>query len=394
MKKIFIISTDTYLDLDDVSKIELLNILKEICDNKNAICFVTIDYEKRKLIETSINTDKKINGIYFKSREEIKNILDRNSDKKHLFVVIGSKEVDFTLAVNNKLLFLVPEWNHIKEEKALKYGIHIDNLSTLNEIIKSLNNQNEWFYELELPDGTKVYSIMCAHTRNFDIPADEKRLVQGFENFLKRGNGTYYKVLLSHFIAFMSNNPEFRDINCWGIMPSSGLSLNKDMYNFKEIVRYFMKGRVPKGLNNMPEINNIFLRNTKIQKSHETNTQTRMNNGATVHLESVNINPAYKKGNSNALNGKNVCIFDDYLTHGNSFEALRNMLRKAGANKIVFVSLGRFRRDYIYQEYDIEGDLFTKNGISYKLINREIMRGTYNEKARGEIRELANIFNM
>lgn len=392
MKKVLVVSTDTYLDLDHIQRGQLKNILVESCNNGNGVCFISINAERCKLIESDYIG---IKNIYFKSRQEIKDIINRNTDKKNHFVVLGSKNKDFELAVNNKLLYLVPLWNNIKEDKALKYGVHVNDLLMLNEIIQSLNNQNEWFYELKLTDDTKVYSLMCAHSRNWDIPADEKKLVEGFENFLKRGNGTYYKVLLCHFLAFISNNIEFRDINCWGIMPSSGLRLNNDMYNFKEIVRFFMKGQIPRSLSNQPEKNNIFLRHTQVKKSHETRADIRQEQGATVHLESIYINDAYRKGkNGSKLEGKNVCIFDDYLTHGNSFEALRNMLKKAGANKIIFVSLGKFRRNYIYQEYNIEGNVFEPNGFEYSLLNKEVKQGTYNENARGEVRKLAEIFDI
>lgn len=392
MNKIILVSTDTYLDLDIGDKETFKSIVIDSCCKGNGVCFVSRDRERLRTIEKDYEDEKR---IYFKSRDEIKSILYRNDDKKNLFVVIGSKNKDFELAVNNKLLFLVPLWNEIREDKALKYGVHMNNLEMLDEVIKSLNNQNEWFYELEIDKNTRVYSLMCAHSRNWDIPSEEKRLVDGFESFLKRGNGTYYKVLLCHFLAFMSNNPEFRDINCWAIMPSSSLTLNKDMYNFKERVRYFMKGRVPKKLSDDEEKNNLFLRHKPVRKSHQTDAYIRMSQGATVHLDSIYINEAYRKGkNGSSLEGKNICVFDDYLTHGNSFEALRNILKKAGANKIIFVSLGRFRRDYILQEYDIKGDVFAPGGFEYEFKTRRIKKGKYNEAARGEVRELANIFDI
>ncbi|WP_346931321.1 phosphoribosyltransferase [Clostridium sp.] len=390
MNKIILVSTDTYLDLNEGDKKFFKKILIDSCSNGNSICFVSRDSEKLGLLRKDY---EEVERIYFKSRYEIKQILDNNDKKKHLFVVLGSKNKDFELAVNNKLLFLVPLWNKIKEERAIKYGVHIDDLDMLNEVIESLNNQNKWFYELELDERTKVYSLICAHSKNWCIPSEEKKLVEGFEDFLKRGNGTYYKVLLCHFLAFMSNNPEFRDIDHWAIMPSSGIYLNKDMYNFKEIVRFFMKGNVPRELLRNEEINNVFLRNTPVKKSHQTNSDIRMDQGATVHLKSIHVNDAYRKGkNGSKLEGKNICVFDDYLTHGNSFEALRNILKKAGASKIIFVSLGKFRRDYIFQEYDIKGDVFTPGGFNYELKNREMKKGKYSEDARGEVRELANIF--
>lgn len=393
MKKVVILSTDTYLDLDDSNRERLKEILIASCDNKNAVCFISREIERCNLVKTDFVGIKR---VHFKSRSEIQEILTKNEERKNCFIVLGGKDKDFELAVNNKLLFLVPLWNIIREPKALKYGVSVNDLDMLNEIIESLNNQNEWYYELELPDTTKIYSLMCAHSRTWNIPTEEKKLVEGFEDFLKRGNGTYYKILLCHFLAFMSNNPEFRDIDCWSIMPSSGLILNKDMYTFKEMVRYFMKGRVPKDLVNNPEKNNLFLRHTKVRKSHETSAQLRMSEGATVHLGSIYINESYKKGKTGSkLAGKNVCVFDDYLTHGNSFEALRNMLKKAGAEKIIFVSLGRFKRDYIYQDYTIEGDVFSPNGFRFKARHSsELLTGEYNEVARGEVRELANIFDV
>lgn len=390
MEKRIIISTDTFLDLDSDNQLLFQSVLENLCNSGNKVCFVSRNLSRITEVK---NTIKPFNELYFKTRREILNALALNNNNKNFYLVVGSKNKDFEMAVNNKLLYLVPTWNAIKEDKAIKYGIMFDDISTFDEIIKSLNNQNNWYYDLTLPDKTHVYSLMCAHSRTADVTMDEKILVEGFESFLKRGNGTYYKILLCHFLAFMSNNPDFRDIDTWGIMPSSTLILNDDMLRFKEIVRCFMKGQVPRSLLKTPQINNVFLRSHQVQKSHNTNEYIRKKNGSTIHLDSIYINDAYVDARGrNKLIGKNVCIFDDYLTHGNSFEALRNMLKAAGANKIIFVSLGRFRKDYLYQNYEISGDLFKPNGFQYKLIDKQIAYGEYNNEARSELRSLNTIF--
>ncbi|WP_326514762.1 phosphoribosyltransferase [Clostridium intestinale] len=391
MNKAIIISTEVYSDLDEDGRVELVEILEDLIEEENQVCFVSRDAKKLKDIKEEIGNDK----FYYKLRYQLDDTMKKNTGKEHYFVVLGNRDVDFLFAVRNKLLYLVPEWTVHINEKSQKYGIMIEDLEMFEEVIKAINNQNEWYYSAELPDGTKVYSLICAHSRG-SIPSDEKEIVEGFEDFLKRGNGKYYKVLLCHFLASISNSKEFRDINCWGIMPSSGLSLNKDMLEFKERVRYFMGGKIPKALQDKPLENNIFVRNEAVTKSHHTSVLQRINQGATRHLSTININPAYyDKKLKSKLKGKNVCIFDDYLTHGNSFEALRNLLKEAGADKIIFVSLGKFRRDYIYQDYEINGDVFEAQGFDYVISHKEIIQDDeYNDEAREELTELKNIFTI
>ncbi len=69
-------------------------------------------------------------------------------------------------------------------------------------------------------------------------------------------------------------------------------------------------------------------------------------------------------------------------------------MRKAGANKIIFVSLGRFRRNYIYQDFKINGDVTIPNGFTYELKSREYREYHCNENARKEVKNLHDIFNL
>ena len=63
------------------------------------------------------------------------------------------------------------------------------------------------------------------------------------------------------------------------------------------------------------------------------------------------------------LKGRVVCVFDDYLTNGNTFEALRNLLIKCGVKKIIFVSIGKFKRrnesEYVQKSFCIKGDVYS-----------------------------------
>lgn len=70
--------------------------------------------------------------------------------------------------------------------------------------------------------------------------------------------------------------------------------------------------------------------------------------GANDEFSTLCINPDFKKKiDTLRKNNKfNVLIFDDYMTHGNTFNAVRVLLETLGVNKIIFVSLGSFNKPF------------------------------------------------
>lgn len=383
MEKILIISKEVYKDYYDYNSNGGFEIFMDnMLAKNNKILFISRDSQEVNNIEKyfanlGYNNQQ---GVYVCTRDKVKDLV--KSNKGNYFVVIGNRDKDFELAVNNKLLYIVPNWCNDIYYKSKKYGINISKIEELEQIIKTTNNQNNWYYKDLLEDGTKIYSLMSGMYKKWDVTPKEKELVIGFEKFLKEGKTDYYEILYYHFLAAISNLEEFKEIDIWGIAPSSGRNLNKDMLEFKDKARYMMKKQFTR------EGENLFLRHTQIIKSHSLNSITREKEGASRHLESIYLNPNYR------VRGKNICIFDDYLTHGNTFEAMRNILRKAGANKIIFVSLGRFKNNYIYQNFNIEGDVTIPNGFTYQEVKREYRGYDCNDKARGEVKNLYDIFNL
>ena len=114
-----------------------------------------------------------------------------------------------------------------------------------------------------------------------------------------------------------------------------------------------MNGRKPEPL---------FIRHTATKKSRHDSREFRQTNEYCLkHFRSIRVNDKYK----GKLKGRVVCVFDDYLTHGNTFEAIRNLLIKCGVKKIIFVSIGKFKRygesQYIQKSFSIEGDVYSGN---------------------------------
>lgn len=124
------------------------------------------------------------------------------------------------------------------------------------------------------------------------------------------------------------------------------------MEDLKEHVRFMMNGRKSEP---------IFVRHKPTRKSRFDSQEDRRhnNNYCQKHFQSIHVNDKYK----GKLKGRAVCVFDDYLTQGNTFETLRNLLVECKVEKIIFVSIGKFKRThegkYIQKSFLIAGDVHT-----------------------------------
>lgn len=373
MKKVIILSTDVYCDLPDSEKKYFRDLMKELTTKGHKIIFTSRDNRKKQLL-SDINIDDK--GIYFRDRDKVKSIIKNNDGKKHYFIVVGNREQDLFMAATNKLFFIVPRWCKNYDDRVSKYGIGVIKLESLKKLINIIDNQNSWYYRLDLDSQTTILSLTSANTFG-NHSVEELEMVKGFRKYLKDGEKPMAIILLCHFLAAISNNPEFRDIKDWAIMPSSGTELNKDMWLFKEKARELMNGKKKEP---------IFIRHTATFKSHDhRNTAFRL--PCDRHFDTIMLNDKYKE----KLKGRTVCVFDDYLTNGTTFETARNLLKKEGVKKIFFVSLGRFGKLYTKQDYALTGDLYSENYM-YSLNYRSQHNGDIDSNAIIEIENLHDIF--
>lgn len=385
MKKILLISLDL---LDDPFFDETLEFAKKMVFYGNIVAFYSRNESRLSEYESVGNEE----GIYLKTRDDVKKAI-KNS-KNNYFVVIGKKDKDFELAVNNKLLFITPNWLGDIETKANAYGIKVFDYKQLSSFVLALNNQNTWYSKYKLDsEETHYFSLSDAKSRVNARSDEEKVIIEIFHNILKKGSTSYYNIYLYHFLSCISNNNNlFNDINYWGIFPSSSGKLKgTEMFTFREKVRIMMKGQ-PLRSESYQNYPNILWRHTSTTKSHYDPTKERLNYGAMKHFKTICLNPAYK----GKLRGKNVCIFDDYLTHGNSFECARNLLREAGVNKIIFVTLGTFGRDYQNQYYSLKGDIYSPDYKASFIEKNTIHKGEFeiNNIAKEEVENLYKIFNL
>lgn len=320
----------------------------------------------------------------------------QNRNRNNYFVFIGNKEVDFRLAVNTKSLFIVPTWIPI-EEKAAYYGVCVDTPTQLYKFILTLNNNNNWYSQLQIDDRSICISLMDARTYAGSPSLSEKQMLINFQQLLKNGQSrSYYAILMYHFLANMTSTPLFDDVELFGIIPSSNCFVNADLFRFMEQVRYIKNKRLPQSVYRQPpEEQNLLIRHTPKQQMHGGSQIGRSSIGGTLEFASLCINPAFEAKIKNLKRERkfNVVIFDDYMDHGNGFNAVRCLLESLGANKIIFVSMGIFRKQFQRKDYIISGNIYGA-GYTYTLESQQVLTNyVINDSAKMEVEHLYDIFN-
>lgn len=357
---------------------------------KNHIVFYSRD---NSLLETAKKRflSEGIDYFMYVNRKDIRIVLTDPGVANNKFVVIGGKDVDFQLAANTRALFVVPTWIPT-EEKALRYGIHVTNPNQLFQLVMALNNQKHWFAKLKIDEQTRVYCLMDGRYGYYAKDDNERDMVMHFQALLKQGTAvSYYQILLYHFLAAMTNSKRFDDIEIFGMIPSSNCEYNEYIHEFMEHVRE-IKGK--QGLRKASN-KNFLIRKTQKLKAHETvSSAERAVMGGQHEFETLCINPEWKpKIKKLKKEGRfNVMIIDDYMTHGNTFNAVRNMLESIGVNKIIFISLGYFGKAFQKKDYLLEGSVFDTS-YTYKLISTEVQYPIIDDGAKEEVSNLYKIFN-
>ena len=393
MQKILFCNLDLLKSFNNTLLVaDFMDFVDRLCtDKENKVFFVSREQLLLKDAEYSFNEINKKN-YNFIHRDKVRNFVMSNRNMNNYFVFISGKEVDFRLAVNSKSLFIVPTWIPV-EDKSIYYGVHVDTPAQLEKFIRTLNNQNNWYATLEIEPNIVALSLMDGRYKYKAFTSNEQDIMKNFEALLKQGSSrNYYAILLYHFLAGMTNSTFFDDIELFGMIPSSNCSLNADIFRFMTQVRYIKGKRLPK--NNMINSNLIQRVVSKTQAHMLPNQSVRATMGACQEFSTLCINPEFKKKIETLKKQErfNVCIFDDYMTHGNTFNAVRNLLKYLGVNKIIFVSLGNFSRPFQKNDYTISGDVY-KLGYTYELVQSTQQYLTYNDAAKNEIDELYNIFN-
>eukprot|EP01137_Pigoraptor_chileana_P003161 Opistho-2@42963 len=276
--------------------------------------------------------------------EDIRDYITTAGDER--FVVLGCVEKDLHLANNLKLLLLAAMWmgNQV-ELKVVQYGLHVGNAALAMKIVRFIMIPRVF---LSVTDPftqqnveARVWCLASGNTMG-RTPVEQAQLAKRFRNLLKASAAPLqtdetFTALLCYFVGAILSQPEFVKVDIWTIAPSSKCDKrNETMWTIKEKVRETMGKKLS---------DPVFERVVDRPALHETSPVERQNAGPDWHLgynglpASIRISQKYP---NEKLRGKTVCVLDDFMTNGATFEALRALLIAAGVERIYFVSFGRF----------------------------------------------------
>ena len=299
-------------------------------------------------------------------------------------IVLGANDADCIMAFNNKLLLFSARWlleddtNH----RVFKYGIGLGRPDSLTLLIDNFleMKENPWYYKVDVSDTTTMYSLISANTGMEKIKGDQATLVATFKEHLKEGRNDKRVHLLAYFMVSCHYNLDgLRDVNYIGIYPSSSSTENPDLEYFKETLRHQHKIKFKQPL---------LLRIQPTAKRHDKGKETRLKEGCSTQFDSIIINPALK----GLLEGKTICIIDDFTTHGTSCETVRHLFEYEKVKSIIFITLGKFSQNYYKYNYKISGDVF--GSYTYEEVSPRVrISGEFNqsESAQELVKRLGHI---
>lgn len=358
----------------------IIDVIKELIKLNHKIIFVShnSNYRNELIDYLQSNLDTK-NSTMVISRKSVKELIKENHNQS--FIMVGSSDEDLHLASSNKILLINPGWSEKQDEKPQKYAVTLFNPYSLLIAIKLIENQNTWYFQMQVDEKTSILALTSANTLNYHVGKSEKEVLEGFNDSLKSGDRKWFNTLFFHLISGVMKDQILRETDIWGVFPTSSGVINEEVEELKERCRYLTGKRMKEPL---------FIRHTSVRPSRETNHHKRLEDGCKKHFDSIVLNPYYK----NRIKDKTICIIDDYITNGTSFETVRNLLISAGANKIILLALGRYRKGtygvYQKEDYDIKMDV-TRPGYQYVLKEKNNITGAYNERARNEVENIYNI---
>lgn len=344
-----------------------------------------------QILKIVIPEEYKEKVVLMDRSKESKELVKSNKEEGDIFGMIGVVKEDAHFAFNCKIPLFNSERVYLGEadisEKVKNYGLPIIEFKNVINCLNSYDAHKSNYFYKKFSDNYIVTSLINANTYN--KPDKEVKVKDIFKANLKGNESARDQQILLLLLFQLMNevitNKEFKDIDYWGIFPSSDSeNTNTSVAFLKEAVRVSINGKPKTG----PE---ILIRKSSTPSKHSSDNKQRFSNKSDKDFETLIINPVLIR----EIRGKVVCIIDDYITNGYSAEAAKHLLLAAGVKKVIFISIGKFGKVYYATNYAIQGDVSKK--ISYNFVNEkrydEVSNGVslYNSKNDTDILNFSDL---
>ncbi|GHC57641.1 hypothetical protein [Ulvibacter litoralis] len=357
--------------------IDALNSFRDASDD-NEIVLISNHESKLKIVPKNFTA---INLSPYKRLRKSPKLITIISKKLGVefedIIILGAKDDDMILAANTKLILLTAVYAQINnfEDRIYKdkYGIAIhDNIRLQYFFDHYIDIVKPWFFSYDISDNCKIYGLTNAMT-GLMANSTEIQICNHLKKHLKDGHDegqNPFRIfsLLSAYRIF----PEIDDIYLWACYPTSTGLPDEPLLAIKEILRKSFGSRASKDL---------FIRHKPSPKRSNQGANTRANQGCDNQFNSIHLNPYYK----GKIEGKSICIIDDFSTHGTSCETVRHLLNHAGVSKVVFIALGKYKVTYKTYDYTLSGNVYDSTYTFQRNGTYTENHGVLNNDSSGEL---------
>ncbi|WP_312441442.1 MULTISPECIES: phosphoribosyltransferase [Stutzerimonas] len=286
-----------------------------------------------------IETDARQNG------DIIKKIALKCNVKAHDILVLAAKAEDMQMAKNGRAVLVPAGWSNDPQINGL--GLKIASPKELEELTVLTNGWNgQWWFEGQEPNYS-VHALMDLSTYGKGIT--QQSFAHKLTTTVKNGGARLAALLAVTARSLLISNVDQAPDLLWGVYPSSGNTAGADevLTDFTHRLRT-TTSRVRFAKTGEP----LFIRHTASEKRSANKGGDRTD--PTGQITTLHLNPYYK----GKIKGRNIIVIDDCTTYGVSFGVAAAFLRKAGANSVHGIALGKFGNQLSYYEITLNSDPF------------------------------------
>jgi len=319
-----------------------------------------------------IKTDARQTG------EVIRKIADDCKVNTYDILVLAVKSVDLQMAKNGRAVLVAAGWSTDKAITGL--GLKVDSPAELEELTLLTNGwHGKWWFEGQ----SATYSVRAlVDLSTLHKGFTQQQFARSLTNAVKRGGARLAALLTVTARSLLMNNIDKAPDLVWGVYPSSSNTNASDevltdfTHRLRTTASRFRWAKIGEPL---------FIRHTASAKRSAGQANDRTD--PLGQIITMHLNPYYK----GKLGGRNIIVIDDCTTYGVSFAVAAALLRKAGANSVHGIAIGKFGSRLSHYDIAISTDPFQPipaNG--YVVRSCTPFAGTTDGTAQASLEKLIN----
>lgn len=277
--KLILTSPDIVFNASPSLQKTIITNLKAIPTEQFHILFVSSDNAKLSTLNEDFKT-LYVPSALKQGKDLIDHLVKHGINYEDIIVLAGN-DGDCIMAFNNKLLLFSARWiiQNQHNSKVFEYGIGLKTEQSIFLITTQflIMQHNPWFYSLQVDDKTMLYSLINANTINV-ASDDEQQLISLFKSNLKEGDTTHRQHLIAYFLVSTHYALNLRDVNYFGVYPSSSSNSSPDLEAFRDRLRKQYKIRFNK---------DFFIRQAPSKKRHHQNKDARIRSGCDSQFDTI-----------------------------------------------------------------------------------------------------------